>query len=413
MFVVVIVAIGLVFGGLAHQDMLFSRPAEAQKTAIDTHATEDSVADLVESLNAFSLDMYAKLCSGNHSNVFFSPYSIFVALAMTYEGARGETAQEMHTVLRFRQNNHTTLCSFGKIYNLLNVDTEYTLHTANALWTQEKYPFLEEYLHFIENYYMGDATDVNFTYAEQAAQMISQWVEENTGGKIKDFITGDDIHPLTRLILTNAIYFKGNWRYQFPPENTENKAFEVSPDTTVDVPTMSMSHSGVKLQYAETDDMQILKLPYISDQLTMTIFLPRENNVSKIEHMMTPDNLTQWQESLIETQVDMSLPKFSLETEYRLKQVLMDMGMAIPFTLDADFSGMNGNQDLYIDKVIHKAFIEVNEKGTEAAGATSVHMSLTSVPDNVVFNANHPFLFIIQHQETDTILFMGKICNPQ
>jgi len=413
LFVIGIVIIGLITGGVVFQDLLSPQPVKAQKTAIDTNATDDSVATLVEAINQFSLEMYAKLCIGNDDNVFFSPYSIFVALAMTYEGARGTTAQEMYDVLRFQQKNDTTLCSFGKIYNLLNINAEYTLNTANALWTQENYSFLQEYLQFIENYYMGNATSVDFNDAIQTAQLISKWVEENTGGKIKDFIAADDIHPLTKLILTNAIYFKGNWKYQFPAENTINKVFEVSPNSTINIPMMSISNSEVDLLYAETEDLQILELPYESDNLSMIIFLPKENYLSKLEHMMTYHNLTYWKDVLSETGVDVFLPKFKLKTEYRLKQILIDMGMAIPFTFDADFSGMNGKQDLYIEKIMHKAFIEVNEKGTEAAGATSVHMVLTSVPESIVFNANHPFTFMIQHKETGTILFMGKIFNPQ
>jgi serpin B len=407
------VTIALVVAGVLYQDILFPPSVEGHKIAIDTNATNESVDALVEAINEFSLELYATLCNGTDGNMFFSPYSIFVALAMTYEGARNETAQEMYDVLGFQQNNDSTLCSFGKIYNLLNIDAEYTLHTANALWTQENYSFLQEYLYFVDNYYMGKAIDVDFNDADYAAQVINQWIKDNTGGKLKNMLSNGDISPLTRLILTNAIYFKGDWQYQFPKENTQEKTFEIAPNDTVDTPMMKLYDDDIQLKYLETDHLQVLELPYESDELSMIIFLPKESTISILDSMLTYDNFTQWKNSLTNTNVEVLLPKFKLETEYKINQALMDMGMRVPFTSDADFSGMNGNRDLFLEKVLHKAFIEVNEEGTEAAAATSVHMSLTAWPNDIVFNANHPFTFLIQQQETGTILFMGKVCNPQ
>lgn len=408
--IVVIVAI---FAGLFYQGFFFYSTVKGQPMAIDTNATAESVDSLVDAMNDFSFEMYKKLYSNSDENVFFSPYSIFVALAMTYEGAHGETAEEMYNVLHFPQDNDTMLCSFGRIYNLLNIDKEYTLNTANALWIQENYPFLQEYLSFIENYYMGKASEIDFSNAEQAAQLINHWVEENTKGKIKDLLSSGDIHPLTKLILTNAVYFKGIWKYQFDPESTLEKDFEISPENTVKVPMMSFSESSVELSYTETDDLQILELPYTGDKLSMMILLPKEKDIPNVENMINYENLSHWRNSLTKTAVQVLLPKFKLETEYQLKNYLMDMGMQVPFTMDADFSGMTGHQELFIEKVIHKAFIEVNEEGTEAAGATSVHMVLKSVPDVIEFNADHPFILLIQHGETGNILFMGKVCNPQ
>jgi serpin B len=176
---------------------------------------------------------------------------------------------------------------------------------------------------------------------------------------------------------------------------------------------MRVARPDLSFRYYETDELQILELPYKGDNLSMMIILPKENNISEVEGMMTYDNLMSWRNSLAATAVEVFLPKFTLETEYNLKQVLVDMGMNIPFTDEADFSGMNGNKELHIEKVIHKAFVEVTEEGTEAAGATSVHMVLTSTPNSVTFNANHPFIFLIQHESTGNILFMGKMCNPE
>ena len=390
--------------------VLFYPQAPSQPLAIDTYATEESVSTLSDYMNDFCFELFHNISFNKTENLFISPYSIFVALAMTYEGARNDTAEEMKNVLHFPQNDETMLCSFGKIYNLLNQHKEYTLSTANALWTQKNYPFLSKYLNFIENYYMGKATDVDFANAEMAAQQINQWVEEHTNGKIKDLLSGSDIHPLTKMILTNAIYFKGDWLYQFNREHTSELDFEISPGNTVKVPMMSLSEGG--FNYTETNDVQILELPYKGEELSMIIILPKENNLAAVEQMIDRETLYSWQASFSQTTVDVSLPKFKLETEYRLREYLVDMGMKIPFTMDADFSGMTGYQELFIEKVLHKAYIEVNEEGTEAAGATSVHMVLKSSPQGVVFNADHPFLFLIQQKETGTILFMGKIFDP-
>ncbi len=379
--------------------------------AIETLATKQSITTLAESINDFSFNFYDKLIEDNSENIFFSPYSIFVALAMTYEGGRGETADEMFDILNFQQNDEVSLCSFGKIYNLLNQVKEYTLSTANALWKKEDFPFLKEYLNFIENYYMGKSTEVDFSDVEGAAKIINDWVEANTNGKIKDLIKSSDIDPFyTTLILTNAIYFKGLWETKFDSDNTQDKDFEATPENSITVSMMNIPEGA--FNYTETDDLQILELPYNGDDVSMLIVLPKENNISIAEQAINPETVTEWRNSFVVSDLDVSIPKFKLETEYDLKDYLKKMGMIISFTTDADFSGMTGNKDLYIGKVTHKAFVEVNEEGTEAAAATSVHMVLTAIPEVISFNADHPFIFLIQHKETGTILFMGRIVDP-
>lgn len=384
----------------------------AQPLAIDTNATAESVALLTNSMNRFSLEIYRQLAFEKNDNVFISPYSVFVALAMTYEGARGETAEEMYNVLNFPQNNDTSLCSFGKIYNLLNQKKEYTLSTANALWIQENYPFLNEYLNFIENYYIGKATEVDFSNVDAAALLINQWVEEITNGKIKDFLKGSDIHPLTALILTNAIYFKGDWKIQFDPEITTEKDFEISKEDVIKVSMMSHSVPETEFNYTETEELQILEMPYKGDKISMVIILPKENDIASVDKIISLENISKWIDNFSLTTVQVEFPKFTFETKYLLKENLMNMGMKLPFDPSADFSGMTGNKNLYIDKVIHQAVIEVNEEGTEAAAATSVHMIETAQPQVVEFTADHPFIFLIQHKETGNLLFMGRLINP-
>jgi len=406
--IAVLIVAGLVYSGLV------SPPVNIQARAVDTFATAESVDSLSGAMNGFSFEMYKELGIDSDENVFFSPYSIFVALAMTYEGARGETAEQMKDVLSFEQNDEVSLCSFGRIYNLLNIDSEYTLNTANALWTMKDYPFLEEYLSFIDNYYMGKATDVDFSNPIETAEIINNWVEENTGGKIEDMLSSGDISPSTVLILSNAIYFKGLWMTQFDKEDTVDRDFEITPTEIVQVPTMVLTDSEEKFNYTETDDLQILELPYKGDDVSMIIFLPKEDNISSVEQMLDNENLATWMDSMNPTDVDIYLPKFTHKTEYNLKEMLISMGMDLAFSFNADFSGMNGFGGLFIGKVLHKAFIEVNEEGTEAAAATTVHMFETAMPgQSKVFDADHPFMYLIQHKETGTILFMGKVVDPQ
>ena len=412
-FIVVCLVIIILISTALMFSAFFSMSNIVKARAIDTYATSESVDSLSDSMNSFSFEMYNELDVNSEDNVFFSPYSIFVALAMTYEGARGDTAIQMNSVLGFDQNDEVSLCSFGRIYNLLNIDAEYTLNTANALWTKNDYPFLEDYLNFIDNYYMGKATDIDFTNPTTAAEIINRWIEENTGGKIKDMLSSSDINPATVLILSNAIYFKGLWLTQFDVEDTLDRDFELISTDTVEVPTMILTDSEESFNYAENDDFQILELPYKGDAVSMIIILPKENNIADVEHMINNENLNLWMESMYKTDVNIYLPKFTYETEYNLKETLISMGMDIPFSQNADFSGMNGFGGLFIGKVLHKAFIEVNEEGTEAAAATTVHMLETSMPEpKIVFNADHPFTYLILHKETDTILFMGKVTNP-
>jgi serpin B len=403
----------IVTAGLMYYGSDGNSPVKGEPLAIDTYATEESVALLSQAMNGFSFDLYGKLSAqADEENLFLSPYSVFVALAMTYEGASGVTADEMASVLQVPQGNETMLCSFGRIYNLLNQDKEYTLSTANALWIKEDYPFLQSYLDYIDHYYMGKATPVNFTDASSAAEMINQWVEEQTKEKIKDLIAESDIDPLTALILTNAIYFKGLWTNQFDPESTTDGDFTLLSGESIQTPMMRYAKSGEHLNYSETEDIQIVELPYKGDALSMIVILPKEKNLTEIEANLDYKTFTSWKQNLTQQTVDVVFPKFTMETEFSLKDVLMDMGMKTCFSQNADFSGMTGHQELFIEKVRHKAFIEVTEEGTEAAAATSVHMALTSAPSMIEFHADHPFLFLIQHKDTGTILFMGHVTAP-
>lgn len=377
--------------------------------ADDTGATAEGVTSVVTANNQFALDLYSKL-KGEGGNVFFSPYSISTALAMTYEGARGQTAEEMKEVFYFPDSDFMRP-SFAKIYNLINKeDKKYKLHTANALWAQQDYAFLPEYLGLVGQYYGGKTTNLDFvTKTEESRKIINDWVEEKTNNKIKDLIPPGAINAMTRLVLTNAIYFKGTWVKQFDKKNTREWDFRISPDKIVKAQMMSLQDE--EFNYADTEKLQILEMPYDGEELSMLILLPKEDDIESLEESLNAEKLNELRNMLTKQEVDVYIPKFTFETKYFMVPTLKEMGMPTAFSANADFSGMDGTRNLFISNVIHQAFVEVNEEGTEAAAATAVIVALTAMPTNM-FIADHPFIFIIQERETGNILFLGKVVNP-
>lgn len=383
--------------------------------ADDTNATAESVSSLVDALNDFSFRFYQQIGASEEDNVFFSPYSIFVALSMAYEGARGNTAIEMQNVLNILQNDSATLGSFGKVYNLLNQNQEgYTISTANAFWAHQDYEFLQEYLGLLENFYMAEANELDFAENEEAAETINNWIEEQTHNKIKDMIQPDMLSDLTKLVLTNAIYFKGLWADPFDPDDTYETDFELTSDETVKVNMMKSDSESSIFNYTETEDLQILKLNYYGNDLSMIIVLPKENNISIAESALNAENLLNWRNDFDETEINIEIPKFKFEKKYPLNNLLKEMGIIDAFIPDvADFSGMDGTKKLFISRALHQSYVEVNEEGTEAAAATAIFVELTAIPpEPKEFIADHPFVFLIQHEETGAVIFMGKVMNP-
>jgi serpin B len=378
----------------------------------DSGATAASVEATVEGYNGFAFDLYSRYSAGD-GNILFSPYSISTALSMTYEGARGETADEMEAVFGFLENPSERLPSVARIYNTLNdVEREYALHTVNALWVQQEYPVLEEYVEAIVGYYGGDVNALDFVAdPEESRVTINEWVEERTNDRIKDLFPSGSIDGDVRLVLTNAIYFKGDWLYEFNEDATSEEEFHVSPTTTVTVDMMSLRDET--FNYVETDDLQILELPYTGEDVSMLILLPREGYMGEVEAQLSAESLGEWIGLMEATDVNVQLPRFTFETKYFMMDDLAEMGMPTAFTGAADFSGMNAEDQLYIDMVIHQAFIEVNEKGTEAAAATGVSMRLSAAaPPQTIFNADHPFVFLIRDVDTGLIMFMGRVSDP-
>ena len=386
---------------------------------------------VVKGNNEFAFQLYARL-RGKEGNLFFSPYSISTALALTYSGARGQTESQMGAVLHFpifaKQNKESWISStvipdrrqfasaFAEIIKDLNSRGEkggYELRVANALWGQKKYGFLQEYLELIETNYGGKLNEVDFIRAaESARKTINRWVEKKTNNKIKNLIQKGVLDSMTRLVLTNAIYFKGNWARQFKKDNTKDAPFTLVDGKKVDA---EMMNQKAEFGYMETESFQGLELPYVDDELSMIILLPKKNDgLDELEKTLTVENLTKWLSKLYKREVVVSVPKFKMTSQFGLASVLKAMGMTDAFSSNANFSGINGKRDLFISAVIHKAYVDVNEEGTEAAAATAVTMRLTSIgPARIpVFRADHPFLFFIRDNHTESILFVGRLMNP-
>ena len=378
----------------------------------DTGAAPEGL-NAVDANNQFAFDLYSQFKESKNENIFFSPYSIHVALTMTYEGARGQTEKEMQSVLHILNDADVRRAEFAQLYNDLNRKNKYDLSIANALWTQKDYPFLAEYLTTVEKYYGGKATNVDFVReTEKSRQTINTWVEEQTHNKIKNLIPQGILDIYTRLVITNAIYFKGTWVMQFNKEDTTNEDFTTSSGKIVEVPMMRLTGDDAEFNYAETDEMQLLEIPYTGEDVSMLIILPKEN-LDHVEESISCEKLSEWLTMLEKQRVDIYIPKFTFETKYFLADILKKMGMPLAFdSFRADFSGMNGTKKLFIHYVIHQAFVDVNEEGTEAAAATAVVLRDESVRLIPIFRADHPFIFIILQKDTGTILFLGRVSDP-
>jgi len=367
--------------------------------ADDVGSTDQGINDVVDGNNQFAFDLYNMV----DGNVFYSPYSISTALAMTYAGANGNTATEMQDVMHYPEDMKS---DYALLYNSFNVNDNYKLYTANALWMQEDYNFLPDFIDTVVNYYGSEANYLDYvSNPSGATDEINDWVEDKTNNKIKDIIPDGLLGSSTRLVLTNAIYFKGDWLKEFDSDNTYDADFNLDDGSTVTVDMMMNTKED--FGYYENDDVQVLEMLYNGEELSMLAILPKDGDVE-----LNLDNLEEWRGGLIEQDVNVYFPKFTFETKYFMKDMLMEMGMVDAFE-NADFSGMDGTYNLMIDQVIHQAFVEVDEKGTEAAAATAVVMMETSAPmDFIEFRADNPFVFIIQDKETGMILFMGEVADP-
>uniref|UniRef100_A0A8C0KTP8 Serpin B7 n=1 Tax=Canis lupus dingo TaxID=286419 RepID=A0A8C0KTP8_CANLU len=376
----------------------------------------------------FAFDLFQQFkTSKKGDNIFFSPLSISSALAMTYLGAKENTALEIGKVgvyflhrspVEKMENVHH---QFQKLLTELKKPTDaYELNMANKFYGEKKYQFLQEYMDNIKKFYLASVESVDFNNAaEESRKKINSWVESQTNEKIKDMFPKDSLNH-TILVLVNAVYFKGQWDTKFDTKNTVEKEFWLDKDTSK--PVQMMRQSNV-FNFTSLEDLQakILEIPYKGKDLSMMLLLPHENHVSyslfpllQLEDQLTAEKLIEWTSSqnMSNGQVDLYLPRFKVEESYELKATLKALGMVDAFnTKSANFSGMTGRQDLVVSKVRHKSFVEVTEEGTEAAASTDVEVIAKSAPI-YPFHCDHPFLFFIKHNKTNSILFLGRVSSP-
>jgi len=380
----------------------------------DRNATSEGISDITHAMNQFGIDLYLELLNGSE-NVFISPYSIFTALSMTYEGARGNTAKEMADVLHLPDNDTVRRGSFAKVQNQIKNGTDdYELSSPNKIWPLEGSHFHQSFYETIEDFYFGGIEELDFSSDPEGARMkINEWVENQTNERIKDLLPEGSIDRAI-MVLTNAIYFLGKWLHQFNADETKDADFKLSSGDMVKVPTMGMKVEG-GLDYYKDDKLQAIELPYAGGDLSMVILLPR-GPISDLESALSTSYLNKIGRKIEKAgEVDVYLPKFEITTpSIELKEDLKDLGMLEAFIPGADFSGMT-DYAAWIEYVYHKAYVRVDEEGTEAAAATAVVMTNRSIGGNepVVFRADHPFMFFIMHKETNSILFMGKVEDPR
>jgi serpin B len=374
---------------------------------------------LVEGNSAFAFELYQAL-KGNEGNIFYSPYSISVALAMTYAGARGDTAQEMADTLDFLLEQERLHPAFNWLDAELasrgegaqGKDSEgFKLNVVNAIWGQKDYSFLPTFLDVLaENYGAGLRILDFISETEKSRVTINDWVSDQTEGRIKDLIPQGAIDALTRLVLTNAIYFNAAWEYPFDEDMTANGPFYLLDGGQVSVPMMKQTES---FGYTEGEGYQAIELLYDGDELSMVILLPTSGNFESFEEGLEVQQVSDIIGDLQFREVALTMPRFEFESEFSLKDTLEDMGMPTAFSGAADFSGMTGSPDLSISEVIHKAFVSVDEEGTEAAAATAVIMGETAMPaEPAEVTIDRPFIFLIRDIETGAILFVGRVVNP-
>jgi serpin B len=384
--------------------------ADAQAAQSDT---------LVAGNTAFALDLYAHL-RDRPGSFFFSPYSISISLAMTYAGARGDTETQMGRVLHFSQGNAGVHSSFGELQQQLH-DVEkqkgIQLDIANALWTQKGEPFLPVFLKIATDDYQADVKQADFrTSADAVRREINRWVAQKTQDKIQDILSPDNVGSSTRLVLANAIYFKGTWARPFEKNATSSQPFHISTRSQAD--TLLMRHFD-DVNYSGNNDFQAVELPYSGNDLSMVILLPRQiDALGQIEKQLSPAFLDRLLAQLKKQKVEIFLPRFKLGARYELAGTLPKMGMPDAFIQEkADFSGLNGTRSFFISTVIHKAWVEVMEEGIEAAAATVVAMPTGAAPPAPppppVFRADHPFIFLIRDTRSGSLLFIGRMADPR
>ncbi|XP_069770315.1 leukocyte elastase inhibitor-like isoform X2 [Narcine bancroftii] len=376
---------------------------------------------LIAGNDAFASALFTKLNEENKiGNMFMSPLSISVALGMLYLGAKGNTAVEMAKVLHFDTETDVH-ASFRELMSHINQhDAPYLLRLANRLYGEETYDFLKEFQELSWKYYEAKLTPVSFLKQPEAARNdINTFVENKTEGKIQNLLSVNSVGPATVLVLVNAIYFKGKWEKKFDEKNTYVTPFKLNKRETKSV-KMMFQDDDFKIGYIEELKTSVLELPYEQEELSMIVLLPDSitddtTGLEELEQALENKTLLPLinSDNTMKRNVEVHLPSFKLEDQFNLEEILSAMGMIDAFAPStANFSGMSEEKGLSVSKVIHKSFVDVNEEGTEAAAATSIHLLRSSLSVATIFKADHPFLFFIKHNKTQSILFFGRYTSP-
>ena len=391
----------------------------SDKPRIDAEVGQTDLSALVDGNNAFAFDLYGAL-KVTQGNIFYSPYSISQALAMTYAGVRDTTEKEMAGTLHFTLPQDRLHPAFNSLDQQLKARGQgakgkdgkgFRLNIVNAIWGQTGYSFMADYLDLLAQNYEAGLRTLDFRTAPELSRLvINKWVEDQTEQRIKDLIPAGAIDPLTRLVLTNAIYFNAAWANAFEKNLTQPAPFHLMDGSTVDVPMMRQTE---RLGYATGDGYQAVSLPYDGGELEMVVLLPDEGKFAEFEKSLDADRAGSIIEGIVPSQVALRLPRFKFESEFDLGKILADMGMPTAFSSQADFSGMTGNRELSISRVIHKSFVGVDEDGTEAAAATAVIMRATAMPVKPLeVTVDRPFIFLIRDIQTGSVIFVGRVVNP-
>lgn len=378
--------------------------------------TAQHVQSIADSNNSFAFKLYSEINKGKKGNLFFSPFSISTALAMTYAGSRNETEKQMSQTLHFNRDQQVFQAQYKSYLDTIEADTGKGLimGIANSIWVANTCKILSPFSEAVKDDYNSESRNTDFAgQSEQSRQEINSWVEDKTHNKIKDLIAKGLIDGTTRLVLVNAIYFKGKWQSPFKQNNTHKSIFNIT-DSVGD--SAEFMNKIWRYKYYKDSIIQAIEIPYMGGNISMLIILPNEiSGIKKIEKKLDDTYYLKILNNKLYENTTLSLPKFKITLGSILNTPLSDMGMPVAFSSDADFSGI-ANEGLKIGFVVHKAFINVSEEGTEAAAATGVGMMLMSAAPPrtppVSFIANHPFIFIIKDNATGSILFMGKITNP-
>ncbi|KAM6185424.1 serpin B6-like [Rhynchocyon petersi] len=375
---------------------------------------------LSEANGTFALKLFKKLGEHNSKNQFFSPLSISSTLAMVYMGAKGNTSTQISQALsleKCRGNSEDVHQGFQSLLTEINkADAKYLLRTANRLFGDKSCDFLSTFKDSCHKFYQAEMEELDFVNAtEESRKHINTWVADKTEGKIRELLSSGALDPMSNLVLVNAIYFKGNWDNQFDKQNTKEMPFKISKNEQKPV-QMMFKKSTFKITYIGEIFTQILVLPYVKKDLNMIIMLPDEKvELRTVEKEITYEKFMDWinPEMMDEEEVQVYLPKFKLEENYDMEDVLQSLGITDAFDQGrADFSGMSSKRDLYLSKVVHKSFVEVNEEGTEAAAATAAIMMMRCARIVPEFRADHPFIFFIHDTKINSILFCGRFASP-